>query len=201
VFICGFKEEHELNRSSDGAREKLLAYLGLAEIMCYAALCAQYALRRQLENVLWVCHLGALAVGLGCVLRWPTSIAIGAFWLTLGVPLWIYYLAAGGEFLPLSFLTHAGGLALGWVGLKKFGLSKGSWWKAALALVLLYFFSRWVAPPKENVNLAHAVHPGWESTFTSHSVYVFAMLLLFLGVFIVLQFGLRRLGFGPPVKP
>ena len=77
-----------MNRSSDGAREKQLAYLGLAEIMCYAALCAQYALRRQLENVLWVCHLGALAVGLGCVLRWPTSIAIGAFWLTLGVPLW-----------------------------------------------------------------------------------------------------------------
>ena len=196
-----FVEGHELTRTSDYTRQKPLAYLGLAEILCCAALCAQYALRRQLENVLWVCHLGALAVGLGCILRRPTSIAIGAFWLTLGVPLWIYYLAMGGEFLPVSLLTHAGGLALGYAGLKEFGLSKDIWWKATLALVLLHFFSRWVTPPEENVNLAHAVHPGWEATFPSHSVYVLSLLLLFMGVFIVLQFGLRRLGFGPPVKP
>jgi hypothetical protein len=185
--------------SSQEKGQKLLAWLGCAEIMCYAALVVQYAQRRQLANALWACHLGALAVGIGLMLRWPACIAVGTYWLTLGVPLWVYYLATGGEFLVLSLLTHAGGLA-GYAGLKKLGLPEGIWWKAALAIVLLHVVSRWVTPPEENVNLAHAIHPGWESTFHSHTVYALALLALTIGVFVMLQFGLRRLGFETPVN-
>jgi hypothetical protein len=178
---------------------KRLPALGIAAVAFYAAHATTYLLRRQPENLLWVCHLGALAVGVGLIAGWPTWNAVGAFWLVLGVPLWIYDLSRGGEFIATSTLTHGGGLAVGAFGLRRIGLPRGAWWKATAALAGANLLCRAVTPPGENVNLAHAVYRGWESAFPSHFVYLVCLLALFAAVAWALQFGLPKLGF--PVRP
>ena len=172
--------------------------LGALGVAFYAVHAGQYVLRRQPENALWVCHLGALAVSVGLLFRWPAWIAVGAFWLALGVPFWILDLWSGGEFLPTSLLTHVGGLALGIWGLKRLGLPDGAWWKGVGALVAVNLFCRWATPPEQNVNLAHRIYEGWASTYSSHLFYLITLLALYAAVMVGLQFGLRRLGFKRP---
>lgn len=60
-----------------------------------AAACAFYAthgsfhvLRGHPEDLLWACHLGALGVGVGLLLRKPALNAIGFLWLCVGTVLW-----------------------------------------------------------------------------------------------------------------
>jgi len=174
-------------------RQKLPT-LGLAAIAFYIAHAVESLLRREPDNLLWVCNLGALAVGIGLLCGFPALNAIGTYWLVAGLPLWIYDLAKGGEFLWTSMLTHAGGLAVGFFGLRKLGLPRGVWWKASLALGALLLLCRMATPPKQNINLAHSPYPGWETTFPSHLVYLASLLGLFAAVAAALQFGLPRLG-------
>lgn len=49
--------------------------------------------------------------------------------------------------------------------------------------------ARVVAPPAENVNLAHAIPPGWEGPFPSHGAY----LLLLGGLYAGAAFALERI--------
>ena len=169
--------------------------LGLAALAFYAAHAVDSILRRQPDNLLWVCNLGALAVGIGLLFGWPAWNAVGSFWLVLGLPLWIYDLVKGGEFLWTSTLTHGGGLVVGFAGLRKLGVPRGAWWKATVALGALNLACRALTPPRQNINLAHAPYAGWENTFPSHFVYLVGLLALFAAVAAALQFGLPRLGF------
>jgi hypothetical protein len=178
-----------------------LTVLGVVGLLLYVVHGGQYLLRRQGENLLWVCHLGALAVGLGLLIRHPGLVAVGTLWLTVGLPLWIYDLASGGEFIPTSLLTHVGGLILGLTGIRKLGVPKGLWWKSALGLVAIFFVTRLSTPPQANVNLAHRIYPGFERYFfDSHAFYLAGLLALFSAVALGFQAGLRRAGFAPPEK-
>lgn len=176
------------------ARGKLPA-LGLAAVAFYLTHAVDSILRRQPDNLLWVCNLGTLAVGIGLLFGSPNLNAIGTYWLVVGLPLWTYDLVKGGEFLWTSMLTHGGGLVVGFIGLRKLGLPSGGWWKATAALGALNLVCRVATPPKQNINLAHAPYPGWETTFPSHLVYLVSLLVLFAAVAAALQFGLPRLGF------
>jgi hypothetical protein len=183
-----------------GKRRGMTA-LGVLGLLCYAVHGGQYLLRRQGENLLWVCHLGALAVGLGLLIRQPGLVAVGTLWLTVGLPLWIYDLASGGEFLPTSLLTHVGGLILGFIGIRRLGLPKGLWWKSAFGLAAIFLVTRVATPPPSNVNLAYRIYPGFERYFFgSHAFYLAGLLALFSVVALGFQVGLRGLGFAPPEK-
>jgi len=173
--------------------------LGLAAVAFYLAHAAESLLRREPENVLWVCNLGTLIVGLALLLGWPTLNAIPTFWIAAGLPLWIYDLAKGGEFLWTSTLTHGGGLLLGLLGLRRLGLPRATWWKATVALIPLIALCRVATPTKLNINLSHAAYPGWETTFPSHLVYILSLFALFAAIAAALQALLPRLGF--QVKP
>jgi len=174
--------------------------LGALAVAFYAIHAAVHVARRQPENLLWVCHLGSLAVGAGLLLRSPALNAVGAFWLCWGLPLWILYLAMGGEFMPTSLGTHVGGLAIGFVGLRRIGLPRGAWWKTVLAWAVLVVFTRVATPPAENVNMAHRVQQGWETSFTSHPVYIVMIGATGAALSLALQFGLPKLGFRAPAE-
>lgn len=168
--------------------------LGLAAVAFYVAHAVESLLHKQPDNLLWMCNLGALAVGIGLLAGSPSANAVGTFWLVLGLPLWIYGLVKGEGFLWTSTLTHGGGLLVGLVGLRKAGLPRGAWWKATVALGALNVVCR-VTPEKQNINLAHAPYPGWETTFPSHFIYLVFVLALFAAVGGMLQVGLPKLGF------
>ena len=186
--------------SSDGktSRSGSLAGAGLLGIAFYGVHAVHELWAGRPESLLWSCHLGSLAVGFGLLLHQRTWIGVGLMWLVLGLPLWLMEVGAHGGFAPTAAFTHIGGLVLGLWGVRRFGLAGPVWWKAAAALVVLHFVSRWTTPKEANINLAFAIWPGWAPYFPSHAVYLLAMLILSLAVFGATEYALRRTGFAPP---
>ncbi len=169
--------------------------LGLAAIAFYAFHAGYYLLvRHEPANVLWACHVASVLIGLGLIVGSPTLNAVGFLWLMVGIPLWVIDLATGGELLATSLFTHVGSPIVGAVGLRRLGLPRGSWAWALVALFALHVLCRFVTPTRANVNLAHAIWPGWEALFPSHLAYVAFGFALSGAIFVVSQLLMRRLG-------
>ena len=155
--------------------------LGIVAFVCYAVHAAVHLHRGQPYDLLWGCHIAALLVGLGLLLRNATLNAIGFLWSCLGIPLWILDIATGGEFIPTSPLTHVGAFVLGFIGVRKLGMPRLAAMKALAAFAMLWVVCRVVTPPAANINLAFRVHSGWEAYFPSYALY-FVMLLVIAAV-------------------
>jgi hypothetical protein len=145
------------------------------------------------EDLLWACHLGALGVGVGLLLRSPAVNAVGFLWLCVGNVLWCIDLAGGGEFFATSLLTHVLGWLLGGFGIARLGLPRRSWARALLAFLALQQLCRFTTPPVANINLAHAVWPGWEAAFASYWGYQALLLAIGAAAFLLVESGARRL--------
>jgi hypothetical protein len=161
---------------------------GTSALVFYAIHGGQHLIRGHPEDLLWACHLGAVLVGVGILIRSATLNAVGFLWLCLGTTLWAIDLAGGGELIPTSLLTHVGGLAVGGVGVFRLGMPRHAWWKAILAFLVLLQLSRWLTPAETNVNLAFSVASGWEEVFASHLAY----LALLVGIGAVAFFAIER---------
>lgn len=147
------------------------------------------------HDILWCCHAGELLLALGLLARAPRAVAIGTFWLTYGLPMWLLGLSGGEAFTIPSLLMHLGGLAGGVLGARALGVPRGAWWQAALGLLLLQQLTRLVTPPAPNVNLAFAIYPGWEGAFRgSYALYTLVLLAFGLALFALEERLLR----GPP---
>lgn len=166
--------------------------LGIAALACYTIHAGFHVLNGRPAEVLWVCHLGALFVGIGILLSSPVVNGIGTLFLCIGTPLWVMYLAGGGEFYPTSTFPHLGGLAIGLYGVRRLGIPSGTWSKAVAALITLILLCRLVTPASANVNVAFAVYPGWEKVFPSHPIYLAVMMIQSAGYFFICGYGLRR---------
>ena len=166
--------------------------LGLAALVCYAIHAGFHILNGRPEEVLWVCHLGSALVGVGLLRSSAAMNGIGTLFLCMGTPLWVMYLAGGGEFYPTSCFPHLGGLAIGLYGVRRLRLPSGAWWKAVVALVSLILVCRLVTPAQANVNVAFAIYPGWERVFPSHPIYLAVMMAPSAGYFFLCEYALRR---------
>jgi hypothetical protein len=142
-------------------------------------------------HIIWSCHLGCLIVGIGLLVRLPWLYAIGFFWLTMGVPLWLLNVLTSHEFLLTSTLSHVGGILIAVYGLRLLAIPRFAWAAAAAGLVVLGMLTRWVTPPAANVNLAFAVWSGWEDRFSSHFWYVVMLLSIAAVSFGLLEFFIR----------
>lgn len=168
---------------------KAMLFGGLA-VLFYAVHGVFMVNNNEAAGLLWCCHVANLLVAAGWLLRRPLPNAIGFLWLAWGNMMWALYLAGGGEFSPTSVLTHIGGFVLAIAGLRAFGLPRRSWAWAVGGMAALVVLARATTPYKDNVNLAHHVHDGWESLFPNHFVY---MLLLLGGAGLVF-YAVQRLG-------
>ncbi|HEX6099935.1 MAG TPA: hypothetical protein VF432_26720 [Thermoanaerobaculia bacterium] len=160
---------------------------GLAALACYAIHAAVHLHRGEPYDLLWSCHIAALLVGLGLLLRNATLNAIGFLWSCLGLPLWLLDLATGGTFLPTSALTHLGAFALGLFGVRRLGMPRQAALKALGAFVALCALCRAITPPAANVNLAFRVHGGWEPYFSSYALYAAMLLVLAAAIFAAVE--------------
>jgi hypothetical protein len=179
-------------------RGRELTLLGLGALACYALHGAWHIAHHRAANLLWCCHVGAVATGVGLLARSAALNAVGVFLQTLGLFMWAIDLASGGEFIPTSPVTHLGALACGLAGARRLGIPRGAWLYATATLLALHVLSRFVTPIDENVNLAFAVHPSLARVFPSHAAYI-ATLTVVLGLFLLLiERALRRAGFAEP---
>jgi hypothetical protein len=160
--------------------------------LAFAAAHAAYHLARgEPWDLLWMCNVAPVLVGIGLLAGYAMWNAVGLLWLALGVPLWLLDLALGGAIIPTAFLTHLGGGALALFGARRLGVPRGSFAVALVALLALAAVSRFATPPGTNVNLVFSVWPGWERIFPSHAVYIAFFLALSTATFVLVERGFR----------
>jgi hypothetical protein len=165
--------------------------LGAAGLALYAVHATRHAIFRQPEHLLWLCNVAAVIVGAGLLLGRPMLNAIGVLWLIVGDPLWLIDLIRGGELLPTSLLTHAAGLVLGLVGLRRLGLPRGAWWRAVLAGLVLLAVTRAITPAAADVNLVYTVWPT-EGTAVRATVATLALVVPGAVAVLLVEWALRR---------
>jgi len=143
-------------------------------------------------HIIWSCHLACLLVGIGLLIRLPWLYAVGFFWLTVGVPLWLLNVITSLDFMLTSTCSHIGGIIIAIYGLRFEKMPRFSWAAATAGLVILGCISRLVTPQHANVNLSFAVWQGWEDKFPSYFWYVVMLVAIAAFTFWVLELIVRR---------
>ena len=172
--------------------------LGTVAFALFATRQIVFIFRGQSENGLWACYVALLLIGVGLMVRSAACNAVGTFWLTVGFPLWIVDMLASGGTESTSALTHISGVILGYTGMKQLGLPSRTWVFSVLGLAVLIVISRPLTTAAENINFSHSVYEGVDRLFPSYWSYMLALFGAFTAIFLMLQWGLPKVGFGKP---
>jgi len=156
------------------ARTKL-RLMGVLPLIFFLAQAVHYWRINQLGHLMWMCNLGNLLLALGLFLEKPIVVRLAAIWTIPGLLIWFLYVVLVWTGFLTSFFAHVGGLIVAMIALSRYGMDRISWRWAFGWYLVVQLLSRFVTAPELNVNLAHAVQPGWEHTF--HSYWSFWLVL------------------------
>ena len=134
-------------------------------------------------------------------LEQPRLIRVAVFLMFPGVLVWLVYVVPTwgmlltGAFTYTEFfgvisstLAHIGGFAVGMIALRRVGVERFTWLHAFAWSLLIQLISRLITGADLNVNLSHAIQPGWEHTFTSY--WKFWLVLMTVGALFLWVLGL-----------
>ena len=145
-----------------------LRLLGILPLIFFIAQFVHYWKIDELGHLLWMCNVGNLILAMGLFLEKPLVIRLAAIWMIPGLLIWILYVVlAWGVFLT-STLAHVGGLTVAMIALSRVSMDRAAWRWAFGWYLMVQLTSRFETPAALNVNLAHAVQPGWERWFSSY---------------------------------
>jgi hypothetical protein len=165
-----------------------LRLLGILPVICFLAQGLHYSRRNELGNLLWMCNVGNLLLAMGLFLERPLVIRLSAIWMIPGLFIWFIYVVLPWSPFLSSTLAHVGGLIVAMYALSKVRMDRTAWRWAFGWYLMVQLASRFVTPPELNVNLAHAVQPGWERAFGSY--WTFWLLLTVITVVVLWLSGL-----------
>lgn len=165
-------------------RLELIGALALAGLVVHGA---NHVLSGTPMDLFWACNIATLLLASACFFEKPRLVAVATMWLTFGTPMWILDVATGGVVMWTSSLTHIGALGLGLYATRRLGVPDKTWVWATAALVGVMLVTRYATPPALNINLAHAVWAGWESTFPRYDVYFAVVVSGFAVTFFVFE--------------
>jgi hypothetical protein len=118
-----------------------------------------------LEEMLYACHVAAVAVAVGLVVRSRLLVAAGGlFHLAIGLPAWIMDVLAEGTTTIPSLVIHLTVPAVAIAELRR-GIPRGAFLAAWLGYVVLLVPSYLFTDPALNVNLAHRAWGPLEEIF------------------------------------
>jgi hypothetical protein len=159
-----------------------LRLLGLLPLLFFLAQGVHYWRIDQLGHMLWMCNIGNLVLAVGLFLEKPLFVRVSALWTIPGLLVWfLYVVLAWGVFLT-STLAHVGGIAVAAIALSSYRMDRNTWRYALGWMVVMQVVSRFLTAPELNVNLAHAVQPGWERAFTSYGSFWVVLICVTAGV-------------------
>ena len=145
-----------------------LRLLGVLPILFFLLQGVHYWRINQLGHLFWMCNLGNLLLAIGLLLEKPLVIRLAAIWTIPGLLVWFLYVVLTWGVFFSSTLAHVGGIAVAALALKYYRMDRRSWVYAFGWYIGVQLLSRFFTAPELNVNLAHAVQPGWEQTFPSY---------------------------------
>ena len=148
-----------------------LRLLGILPLLFFLAQGEHYWRINQLGNMFWMCNLGNLILALGLFFEKPIVIRLAAIWTIPGLIVWFIYVVLTWGVFFTSTLAHVGGLAVAAIALKTYRMDRRAWSYAFGWYLAVQLLSRFFTAPELNVNLAHAMQPGWERTFGSYWVF------------------------------
>lgn len=145
-----------------------LRLLGILPLLFFLAQSVHYGRINQLGHLLWMCNIGNLLLAIGLFLEKPLVIRLAAIWTIPGLVVWIIYVVLAWGVFFSSTLAHVGGLIVALIALSRVRMDRISWRWAFGWYLVVQLASRFVTPADLNVNLAHAMQPGWERAFGSY---------------------------------
>jgi hypothetical protein len=147
----------------------------------------------ELGNMLWMCNTGNLVLALGLFFMNAPLIRMSVIWMIPGFLVWLVYVVwAWGAFFS-STLAHVGGLAVGIVALRIVRMDSRGWFYAFVWYLIMQLLSRLFTSANLNVNVSHAIDPGWQRTFNSYWKFWLVLTLATAGMLWLLGLVLRRL--------
>ena len=152
-----------------------LRLLGTLPLFFFVAQGVHYWRIHQLGHMLWMCNIGNLVLALGLFFEKPLLVRVAAIWTIPGLFIWFFYVVLAWGVFFTSTLAHVGGIAVAAIALKTYRMDRNSWRYALGWSLLVQLLSRFVTAPELNVNLAHAVQPGFERTFPSYWMFWLAL--------------------------
>ena len=155
-----------------------LRLLGILPLIFFCAQFEHYLRINELGHLLWMCNIGNLVLALGLFFEKPLLVRVAAIWTIPGLIIWFLYVVLAWGVFFTSTLAHVGGLAVAAIALKTYRMDRNSWRFAFGWSLLVQLISRFITAPELNVNLSHAVQPGWERTFPSYWMFWLATTLL-----------------------
>ena len=145
-----------------------LRLLGILPLLFFLAQGYHYWRINQLGHLFWMCNIGNLLLAMGLFLEKPAVIRLAAIWTIPGVVVWFMYVVLTWGVFLTSTMAHVGGLVVATMALKFYRMDRRSWLYAFGWYIGVQVLSRFFTAPELNVNLAHAMQPGWEQTFPSY---------------------------------
>lgn len=142
--------------------------LGLLPIAFFAVQTIHYVRFGGLGNLLWMCNLSNVLLGIGLLISHRELIRAAAIWTIPGLALWIIYVLVPSGFYLSTTLAHVGGFIVGMVALQRVRMDRRAWAYAFAWGGLTQLAARFLAPAELNVNVAHRVQDGMETAFTSY---------------------------------
>ena len=156
--------------------------LGVFPLLFFFGQGVHYWRINELGHLLWMCNIDLLVLALGLFFEKPLLVRVPAIWTIPGIFTWFFfYVVMWGVFLS-SVLVHVGGLAVAAIALRTYRMDRHSWRYAFGWSLLVQLISRFVTAPKLNVNVAHAIQPGWERTFPSYWMFWLALTIAMAAV-------------------
>lgn len=145
-----------------------LRLLGILPLIFFLAQGVHYWGRNELGNLLWMCNIGNLLLAIGLFLEKQRVIRLAAIWTIPGLFIWVVYVLLPWSSFISSTLAHVGGLLVAMIALIRVRMDRMAWRWAFGWYLMVQLASRFVTPPALNVNLAHAMQPGWDRAFGSY---------------------------------
>lgn len=179
-FRCHWPEWYSKPRNMNLSPRTRLRLVGLLPLFFFLAQAVHYWQIDQLGHLLWMCNVGNLILALGLFLEKPLVVRLAAIWTIPGLLVWfVYVVLAWGVFLT-STLAHVGGLVVAMFVLSRYRMDRMAWRWAFGWYLMVQLCSRFVTAPELNVNLAHAIQPGWERAFGSYWAFWLTLTLVTL---------------------
>jgi len=155
-----------------------LRLLGVLPLLFFFGQGAHYWRISELGNMFWMCNINLLVLALGLFFDQPLLVRVSAIWTIPGIFMWFFfYVVTWGVFLS-SILVHVGGLAVAAIALRTYRMDRRSWRYAFGWFLIVQFVSRFATASQLNVNVAHAIQPGWERTFPSFWMFWLTLIIV-----------------------
>jgi hypothetical protein len=176
-------DNHTSIISQDDLPSLWFRLMGLLPLAFFFAQATHYWKINELGHMLWMCNIGNLVLAIGLFLNNALLIRVAVIWMFPGLAVWLVYVALTWGMFLSSTLAHVGGLIVGIFAIRRVGMDRAGWRYALGWYLLVQFLSRLLTAANLNVNVAHAVGPGWQQTFNAYWKF---WLVLFLSTAIVL---------------